>query len=88
MLERALLLLALGQDAVEFGPDAGLAVPGATGGGLGVFGGAGFEEVGVLDARQQALQPGQGVFAPAAAVDLRQAQLAQAPVGDEADVRP
>ena len=59
-------------------------MPGAGGGGLGVFGGAGFEEIGVLHARQEGLQPGQGVFLDA--IDLRQVQLAQAPVGDEADV--
>jgi len=53
------LLAAPGQHRVEGAPDAVAALPGSAGGGLGVFGGAGLEEVGVLDAAEQALQPGQ-----------------------------
>ena len=75
---------AVSHHPVELGPDAVGAVPAAAGGGLGVFGRAGFEEVGVLDAGQQHLQPGQRVLLDPE--HLGQLQLAQPPVGDEADI--
>src|SRR5690606_22089269 len=78
------LLLSLLHQGVEAVPDAAGAVPRALGRGLGIFGGAGLEEVGVFDARQHRLQPRQRVFLDA--IDFGQVQLAQAPVGDEADI--
>ena len=59
------------EQCIKRPPDALFAGPLPLGGGLGLFGGAGLEEVGVLDARQQNLQPRQRVFLHAA-VDFRQ----------------
>jgi hypothetical protein len=66
---------------VEAVPDG---VPVATGGALGIFGGALFEEVRVFHAVEQRGEPGEGVFLDH--VDRLEAQLAQAPIGDVADV--
>jgi hypothetical protein len=66
---------------VEGVPDV---VPVAAGGGFGIFGAAGFEEVGVLDAVQQRLQPRQRVLVHH--VQRLEAELLQPPVGDVADV--
>src|SRR3546814_5765315 len=67
--------------AVEAGPHG---VPVAARRALAVLGRAGFEEVGVLDAVEQRGEPGEGVFVDH--VDRLEPQLAQAPVGDVADV--
>lgn len=47
---------------VEHGPDAFIAVPVTLGGALGIFGGAGLEEVGVLDAVEDFGEPWNRVF--------------------------
>src|SRR3546814_9402814 len=58
-------------------------LPGAAGGGAGVFGRAVLEEVGVLDAVQHVVEPGKRVLVDVE--DRLQLELRQAPVGDIAD---
>ena len=59
-------------------------LPGADGRRLAVFGGAVFEEIGVLDGIQHLVQPGQRI--PRDVIKRVEAELGQAAVGDEADV--
>jgi len=58
--------------------------PRALRGGLAVFGGAGFEEVGVLGAIQHFIHPWQRIFRHT--IDRLQAKLRQATIGNVTDI--